>query len=174
MNNRSAIYVILSAIIFLFFFGIWFLLFSSVQADKSRIVSLETEIVTNKNREATFFSDTAIARDVSSPSDALVGLFASSSNVAYLVEVVEEAAASQDVNVSIDSISTSALASSTLSSLSLSLSASGTWDNLIVFAAALENLQYDIVLDKVSFFKNAGDPKNIWHFQADAKSFISN
>ena len=174
MNNRTLIYATCSGLIFLLACGLWiFLLLSTTHAEQAS-TALDTNAANDRAEEATLFSDAAVARDAVAPSTELSSLFASSSAVASVVETVEKSGTALGLTVSINSISTDPAATTSLSTLSMSVSASGSWNDILAFAATLESLPYDIALSKVSLFQNGGDPKKEWHIDADASSFVSN
>ena len=166
--------MILSALLFLLLSGLWLSLFSSVRSNAQATTSLEEKVLADKDQGAVLFSDATLAKNFASSTESLMSFFPSSDNVASLIELIEKTATSSSVTVSISSISVNTDTSSPVSALSFSLSASGTWGNLLAFAATLENMQYDVALKKISFFRNSNDAKGVWHFQTDVDSFVSN
>ena len=174
MNNRALTYTILSAILFIAFAVLWiFLLVSAIHIEQSALI-LESKANEERFEEAALFTDAATVRTTAVSSKTLFGIFVSSNNVASLVEAIEKNGSSNGITVSVDSISAGTVTTAPLSTLSISISASGSWKNLLAFAATLEKSPYDIVFNKISFFKSPDSGKIGWHIQADISSFISN
>ena len=174
MNKDFAKIFIVTAVL-VAFSGAWLTFLILVRTTEGQSVALQTKTAEESYQNENVISFGSLIQDTSSERAELFGFFASSTDVASVVESVENKGKALSVPVSVDSINVLSQPSTpTLSELDMKITGSGSFGNLVAFVGSIERMKQVFSLKDVSFFKNTSDPKTPWSIDADLVSYVSN
>ncbi|HUD04030.1 MAG TPA: hypothetical protein VMR73_00870 [Candidatus Paceibacterota bacterium] len=173
MKQRSLHYFLISLLFLAMTLCLWIYFISFVHHLDASTRSLQTktaEVYAQKNGLA---ATAELATSIATSTDALYTLFASSADVARVVEAVENEGKADSVSVHIQSITTASSSDPALLALTMDINATGSWGNLVAFAGNVERLPYALSLTKASFFQDGGSGSLAWNFDGQITSFLS-
>jgi len=173
MKQRSRDYFLISLLFLAVMLCLWiyFIFFVHHLDASTRVLETKTADTYAQKNELTATAE--LAANIATSTGALYAVFASSTNVALVIDSIENEGKADSVSVNIRSITTASSSNPDLLSLDMDINASGSWGDLVAFTGNVERLPYALVLTKASFFQGGGTKADIWSLSGHITSFLS-